>query len=320
MKFIQLSGKILTSFFIFLLILFWNINMPNFVDAQSLPLNSQSRGKTPKLKEQFIEVENLNLHYVETGKGRTVVLIHGNAGSTKDYQFGTLAKLAGKYRTIAIDLPGHGSSERKEKSMTINEQATILHNALTLIGIKKPILVGHSWGGAVALAYALQYSGELSGLVLLAPAAYPDPESQSRMAALLDVPVLGDLALVVAKPFVSEKILKEQLETAFYPVPIPTDYFNAVKDEWLENKQIKTYINDENELNKSLQELSKLYNKLHLPVVIVTGDSDRVVIPQQNAYLLHKTIPKSKLIVLRKTGHQIPQLHPEAVLKAIKKV
>lgn len=319
MKSIQLPGKILTSFIILLIIFGWNISMPNPIDGQTPTSAVNNRRTTPlKLEDHFVEVENLKLHYIETGKGRPVVLIHGNAGSIQDFTFGTLAEMAGKYRTIAFDLPGHGSSERKEKSMPINEQASILHSALNGIGIKKPILVGHSWGGAVALAYGLQYPNEVAGLVLLAPAAYPDPEDQSRIAALLDVPVLGDLALAVAKPFVSEKILKSELETAFYPDKVPQDYLDAVKDEWLGNKQIKTYVFDEQELNQSLQELSKLYGNLHMPVVIVTGDSDRVVIPQQNAYLLHKTIPKSKLIILPNSGHQIPQTRPKAVLKAVK--
>lgn len=320
MDFIHLSVKKIICLCIVLILCGWNnaikaTNINQSFSAKTMPNNEKA---TPNLKEQFVEVENLSLHYVETGKGKTVVLVHGNAGSIQDFEFGTFAHLADNYRTIAFDLPGHGSSKRKEKTMTIEAQATILHQALVEIGVKSPVLVGHSWGGAVALAYSLLYPNELGGLVLLAPAAYPDADSKSRIATLLNIPILGDLSLAIVKPLISSKVLKHELEEAFYPDKVPQDYFKLAKDEWLDREQIKNYINDEKELNQSLQKLCSKYSSLKVPTVIVTGDSDRTVSPEQNAYRLHKTIPNSKLIVLPKTGHQIPETHPEAVLQAIK--
>lgn len=269
-------------------------------------------------KEHFITVENLKLHYIEAGSGRPVVLIHGNAGSLHDFEFGTLSAMAGSYRTIAFDLPGHGLSERKKETMSIDVQAAILHSALEKLEIRNPVIVGHSWGGGIALAYALQYPSDVAGLVLLAPAAYPDKNGSSRIASLLDIPLLGDLCLAVLKPIVSLKVLKQQLDVAFYPDKVPHDYFKTAKAEWLSRKQIKTYLHDDKELNQGLQALSSKYGSLQMPTVIVTGDSDRMVVPEENAYMLHSTIPQSKLLILQNAGHQIPEMHPEAVLMAVK--
>jgi alpha-beta hydrolase superfamily lysophospholipase len=131
--------------------------------AKYLPL------PTPGVEDHFVVVENLRVHYIATGTGRTVVMIHGNAGNVADFDFGTVALLSREYRVVAIDRPGHGSSGRPtQKAATIEYQAQLLHQTLTSLGISQPILVGHSWGAALALAYSLKYPGEVSGMVLLA--------------------------------------------------------------------------------------------------------------------------------------------------------
>ena len=125
MDFIHLSVKKIICLCIVLILCGWNnaikaTNINQSFSAKTMPNNEKA---TPNLKEQFVEVENLSLHYVETGKGKTVVLVHGNAGSIQDFEFGTFAHLADNYRTIAFDLPGHGSSKRKEKTMTIEQRS-----------------------------------------------------------------------------------------------------------------------------------------------------------------------------------------------------
>jgi alpha/beta hydrolase fold len=97
--------------------------------------------------ETFVTAGKTKLHYVERGQGRPVVMIHGNAGDLHDFELGTFDLLARNYHAIAFDLPGHGlSKEPGNAKGTIQEQAKILHLALTALGVKDPILVGHSWG------------------------------------------------------------------------------------------------------------------------------------------------------------------------------
>jgi pimeloyl-ACP methyl ester carboxylesterase len=106
----------------------------------------------PQTADRFVTVGEARLHYVDEGSGRPVVMIHGNAGDLQDFRSGTLDLMAHNYRTIAFDLPGHGLSKALRNTRgTIQEQAKILHQALTALEIKDPILVGHSWGGAVLL-------------------------------------------------------------------------------------------------------------------------------------------------------------------------
>jgi len=289
--------------------------------AQSITYQfDQSKTTAPPDKaEAFVMAGHTKLHYVESGNGRPVVLIHGNAGDIHDFEFGTLDLLARNYRAIAFDLPGHGLSKMPRQAKgTIQEQALILHQALTVLGIKDPILVGHSWGGAVALAYALLYPHEISALVLLAPAAYSDHREDAPAELLLRrLPLFSDFCIALFKPILGRKLLKKSLKEAFSPDPVPEDYLKAAVTDWLERKHLKAFIKDEGMVDSSLHKLSPQYQKIHAPVIIVTGDSDLTVPPKQNAFNLHKAVTNSELVVIPHAGHQIPETHPESVLRAV---
>src|SRR5688500_17738225 len=120
---------------------------------------------------RFLSGEGVRLHHVDTGIPGTeraaVVLIHGNPGSVHDFE-PLIPALAASRRVIAVDRPGHGYSERPDiASASPSAQARVIRVALAELGVQRPILVGHSWGGSVALAYALDFPTDVGGLVLL---------------------------------------------------------------------------------------------------------------------------------------------------------
>jgi len=80
---------------------------------------------------------------------------------------------------------------------------------------------------------------------------------------------------------------------------------------------LRAYFEDEFSLNKDLARISKQYHDIHIPVVIVTGDHDKVVSAKDNAYRLRDSIVQSQLIELKNTGHQVPQTHPESIYSAL---
>lgn len=273
----------------------------------------------PGTAGQFVTAGNTKLHYVASGSGRPVVMIHGNAGDLHDFEFGTLGLLEQSYHVIAFDLPGHGLSKMARHAKgTIQEQAVILHQALTALGIKDPILVGHSWGGAIALAYALLYPHDISALVLLAPAAYPDHREDAPAELLLRrLPLFSDFCIALFKPILGCKLLKHSLKTAFSPDPLPDVYWKYAAAVWLERRHLKAFIKNDVMVDSSLRKLRPQYQKINAPVIIVTGDSDLSVSPQENAFNLHKVIASSELVVIPHAGHEIPEVHPEVVLRAV---
>lgn len=272
------------------------------------------------VESQFITVEGIRLHYVSQGVGQPVVLVHGNPGFLQDYA-AIVADLASRnFRAVAFDRPGHGFSQRPAHQIATPEvQARLLHQALIKLGIRKPILVGHSWGGTLVLNYALQYPDEVSGIVLLAPAAYPEREGFSFQNLLVHVPVLSSIMIKALRPYIHNQI-KGGLERAFAPAQVPKQYLTLALSCWARSTAIRATIADRQARQHRLREISNRYPTIHLPVVIVTGDADRIVDPVTDDYPLHEAIKDSRLLVLPHTGHEIPQMNPTAVLEAIQLV
>lgn len=288
--------------------------------ARKIPLFNWYDGqeKCEPAEEHYVEIQNARVRYVEAGSGPVVVMIHGNAGSVDDFDFKSLGLLCRDHRVIAVDRPGHGKSDRPDGSdSTLQYQTRLLHETLSHLGITHPVLVGHSWGGALALAYALNYPKELSAIVLLAPAAYSDGGADQFKRAVLKTPVVGDISLTVGRLLFGKHIVKSELEKAFYPDSVPEDYLRQASASWLRHKQVRAILEDEYSLDKDLNKISKHYSDIRIPVVVVTGDHDKVVSAKQNAYRLKTSISQSQLIELKNTGHQVPQTRPESIYNAV---
>lgn len=266
-----------------------------------------------------VTVDGTRLHFVIKGAGRPVVLIHGNPGSGQDWTrlFGPLAA---DHKAIAFDRPGHGRSQRpKHIDATVEVQARLLHDALKQLHVERPIVVGHSWGGALALVYAINYPKEVAGVVLVAPAVYESHDGVS-LTSLPAVPVVGDAVNSVLTPLFGASVVRSELKKAFSPDPVPKNYLRSVLFEWTRPKKVKAYSVDEASLNDCLKKFSPRYPEIRVPVSILAGDSDLIVSEKENAARLHQALPKSHLIVLPKTGHEIPFTQSQAVVDEIERV
>jgi pimeloyl-ACP methyl ester carboxylesterase len=266
---------------------------------------------------QFVSVDGVKLHYISAGSGRPVVLIHGNPGSHRDYTMAVLEKLSRSFRVIVFDRPGHGCSERNDSvATTVEVQAGLIREALQKLSIEKPVLVGHSWGGSLVLAAAVAYENEFSGLVLLAPAAYPTINIE-WWSLFPHVPVVGKFVVRTLTPLIGQAIVKGSLKKAYHPEAVQQDYAQQSAQMWTRPEQVRACAYDERTLRSSLKSLSPRYADIELPVVIVTGAGDLLLEPRQHAYRLHKAIKGSELVVLPLTGHQLPQTRPDSVVDAI---
>jgi len=254
------------------------------------------------------------------GAGRPVVLIHGNPGSYQDWSQ-LYGPIAAHSLAIAFDRPGHGHSERpNHEAATVEVQARLLHFALAELGVENPILVGHSWGGALALIYALLYPQAIAGTVLLAPAVYESEDGVSFLTKLPALPVIGDLINFLFTPLLGAWVVRGDLKKAFAPDHVPHHYLRTVLAEWTRPKKVKWYSVDDALLSDGLRSFGPHYSDLRVPTAIVTGDSDLIVSGEENSHRLHQELPHSELFVLEKTGHQIPFTRPRAVVEAIERV
>ena len=126
-------------------------------------------------KGQFMEIDGVRLHYVERGKGRPLVLFHGNGSMIQDFESSGLIDLAAKnYRVIVFDRPGFGHSLRPRNVVwTPKAQADLFVKALDRLNVRQAIVLGHSWGASVAVALAIKHPVLVEALVL-ARLLFPD--------------------------------------------------------------------------------------------------------------------------------------------------
>ncbi|MEL7257701.1 MAG: alpha/beta fold hydrolase, partial [Pseudomonadota bacterium] len=132
---------------------------------------------------QFVEVDGTRVHVWVDGSGPDLVLIHGAGGNLRDFTFDLAGKLTNRYRVIAFDRPGLGYTDRLPGYGGLNnvqgesplEQAALLQKAAQKLGVKRPIVLGHSFGGAVALAWGLNAPKDTAALVLLGGVSNPWP-------------------------------------------------------------------------------------------------------------------------------------------------
>jgi len=270
---------------------------------------------------QFLSVEGIKLHYITKGTGHPLVLIHGSYGSLHDFAESIFERAAQEYQVFAFDRPGHGYSERPRGiSMTPLDHAHYLHEALAQLGIQKSILVGHSYGAAVALAYALRYPDEASAAVLLG-GYVTHFEGPANLIYRIPVwPVLGPIFLYLLNPVRLFKPPVELAETAFFPNPPPPGYAELSAAFALRPRQFKATAEDIRNFSSTMKKLSPDFFKIQIPVEIVTGEKDIVAPPEEHAYPLHKALPRSRLTILPGVGHQPAFVDPDEVMKAIRKI
>lgn len=107
---------------------------------------------------QFVQVGRQRVHVVVAGQGPDLVLLHGASGSSRDFSFDLIERLSPNYRVLAMDRPGLGHSDPMAGGeASLVAQVAVLKAAADQLGATKPILVGQSFGGTVALSWALDH-------------------------------------------------------------------------------------------------------------------------------------------------------------------
>jgi pimeloyl-ACP methyl ester carboxylesterase len=123
----------------------------------------------PEIRLTGGELDGLQLHYLEEGRGPATVLIHGLGGFSESWRH-NIPELARHSRVIALDLPGAGRSGKPRRAYTLEFLAQALDRLLLTLGVDRVHLVGHSLGGAVAARYVLDHPGRVERLALLGAA------------------------------------------------------------------------------------------------------------------------------------------------------
>jgi pyruvate dehydrogenase E2 component (dihydrolipoamide acetyltransferase) len=156
-------------------------------------------------------IDGRRISYAGTGQdGEVVLLIHGYGGDRNSWLF-LQEPLAARHRVYALDLPGHGTSSKDVGDGSVGTLAGAVIGVLDAIGAERAHLVGHSLGGAVALAVAAQNRGRISSLTLIAPSGFGPEINAGYLRGFADAQTRRELKPVVGQLFADESLVTRQV-------------------------------------------------------------------------------------------------------------
>jgi len=275
---------------------------------------------------RLIDVTGGRLHVVELGAGNTtsvpVVLIHGASSNLESMRQPLGERLGRDHRVVAIDRPGHGWSTRDSLGDSTPEiHARMIDEALGKLGITQAIIVGHSWGGAVTAAMALNHPKRVAGLVMLAPVTHRWNGGVAWYHNLGALPVLGPLfAHTLALP-TGLLMVNAGARGAFLPQTMPDNYVrDTALSLLLRPREYLTNAHDMVTLKQAVTAQMSRYGEIKVPVVILHGDVDKSVYLDTHSRPFVKAVPHAELIVLPGVGHLVPNVATEQIIAAIERL
>lgn len=296
------------------------------VDAQADRREAAAEAAYPP-EGRFVEVDGRRVHAVVEGTGPDLVLIHGASGNTRDFTFSFTERLTDRYRVIVFDRPGLGWTDRASDAYggalntgaeTVAEQARMLQAAAAKLGAERPIVLGHSYGGAVALAWALERPDALSALVILSGASNPWSGDLSPMYGVNSSRLGAATVVPLLTAFAPEDRAEGVINSVFAPQRAPEGYAEYVGVGLsLRRESLRANARQVNTLLPQVRAMSRRYGQIDVPTEIVHGTADRVVGLDIHSVPLSRQIPGARLTRLQGIGHMPHHAAPEAVVAAI---
>jgi len=271
---------------------------------------------------RFIEVQGVRLHFTEHGDASSppLVLLHGNGAMATEMELsGLVERAARRYRVLVFDRPGYGYSERPEGRLyTPENQAALLLDALQQLGVERPIVLGHSWGAMVATAMGVARPEALRALVLVSGYYTPSARLDVFWESVPAIPVLGTLLRNTVSPLFGRLLWPLMVRRIFWPAPT-APAFKERYPVWmsLRPKQLQASAAEAAMMIPESVRLMRRVAEIQLPVVIVAGESDVLLLTAWQSRRLHDRMPASRLHVVPHAGHMVHHTDPDAVLDAI---
>ncbi|MCJ2058336.1 alpha/beta hydrolase [Methylobacterium sp. J-048] len=262
--------------------------------------------------------DDRTIAYAETGSGPDLVAIHGTLMCLEDQWLGPVPALAEHFRVIAVDRPGHGFSVRpRGRGADVWDQAACIRDAVRQLGLERPVILGHSFGGAVALAYGMLYPDEIAGIVSLAPVCFPELRLEHLLFGPRALPLSGDLLTWILHASSDPALLPLLWNAMFLPQAMPA-HFRQDFPFALAGRaaQITAEGEDAGSLWPALTRSALRYPNLRVPTRILCGGADIVVNSYLHGVLAARMIPGATLAMLPGAGHMFPHFHADAVVRA----
>lgn len=266
---------------------------------------------------RFVTVDGARLHYVEAGSGPAILIIHGLGGQLRHFSYALLERLSGTHRVVLVDRPGAGHSPRVA-GYGIGDHAALIARFIEELGIDRPIVVGHSFGGAVALALALDHPDLVRRLVLIAPLSQPMMVVHQPFKAFLAAPLwLREAACKTIAVPLGLVVRPRAQRATFWPEPIAPDFDQAAGGALvLRPATLSAGFEEISTAAVQLTQMAERYSQLRMPVSILFGRGDQVLDPAIHGQRTADAIPQARLTLID-GGHMTPVTQPDLVARFI---
>ena len=267
---------------------------------------------------QFIEVKGIKVHYKTKGaNGPAFLLLHGFAASLFSWRE-VMEPLADYGRVIAFDRPGFGLTERPlqwegQNPYSPEAQVELTIGMMDELGLKKAILIGNSAGGNTAAQTALRYPGRVAALILVDPAIDLDGGSPAWLKPLLTTPQARRVG-----PLFVRSIRDWGLDLARTAWHDPSKISPEIWDGYARPLQAQNWDRGLWEVNLAgyPPKIGEQLASLQIPVLLITGDDDRIV-PTQHTIQLAEKFQNAELVVIPDCGHAPQEECPTEFMQAV---
>jgi len=267
---------------------------------------------------QLIEIGDDRLHVVEVGQGCPILFIHGLGAQLHHFTGTVFDGLRGDFRLIAVDRPGSGYSVRGAGSTAaLVEQAGSIAELIDRLGLAKPLVVGHSLGGMIALTLALEHPQKVGGLALLSPLTHPFGTPPAVFAGLrIQSQVLRKLISHTLAVPASARLAEKTLAAVFGPQAATPDYMTKGGG-WLglRPSHFEATVVDYLAAERDVPALSLRYEEIKVPTGILYGDQDGLLDYREQGLAMAGRIDDVEIELLPGIGH-MPQFVEQAAVEA----
>ncbi|MGX7743458.1 alpha/beta fold hydrolase [Rhodopseudomonas parapalustris] len=276
----------------------------------------------------FINANGVRMHALDLAPARpaapgqpTVLLLHGANLCCEDMRMSLGDRLAQRLRVIIPDRPGQGYSVTGTGPVASPAyQVTLIREVLRDRGAGPLIVVGHSFGGLIALRYALDNPDTVAGLVLINPTTHPRPQGLPLFQRAAEV-LMKPLVTYTLLPPLSLAMMKRIATRIFRPETPPADYAERSRLALaLTAKRFAASLEEYSGLRDQLVDHVPRYGAVQVPTVIVAGTADPVVPPQVHAEALAQAVPQARLLRLNGAGHMAHHAHAETIAAEIERM
>jgi pimeloyl-ACP methyl ester carboxylesterase len=273
---------------------------------------------------QFVEINGARIHYIDRGQGPvTLLMVHGLGGNAHNFLHSLVARLDTSYRVVVMERPGSGYSTRAAGAAAGPiAQADTVAAFIRALKLDRPVLVGHSLGGAISLATAVAHPTLVRALALIAPLTRTQDAPPDVFKALFIQSAL--VRTIVGWTFATPLGMirrSAMLNVIFGPDPVPPDF--ALAGGGALGMRPSAFVSASTDAMAVAEDMPRLlqqYGALTMPVSILYGTHDRILDPTHHGAALTTLVPQLQLELIDGAGHMLPLTAPDRVARFVRQV